>query len=144
MYFSCTKEKQCKIAMVLLCLAQGPWASSLFGFDLTSAYHHIGIYEKHRDYLCFQWNDDAKTKFYVFNVLPFGVSVAAYIFTKITRVLISKGRSQGLRIVMYLDDGLCGDKGYDRTKDVSIQVKSWNNWGFYWLTKNVSGSQLEV
>ena len=28
-YFSCTKEKQCKIAMVLLCPAQGPWASSL-------------------------------------------------------------------------------------------------------------------
>ena len=96
----------------------------LFGFDLKSAYHHIGIYEKHRDYLGFQWNDDGKTKFYVFNVLPFGVSVAAYIFTKITRVLISKWRSQGLRIVMYLDDGLCGDKGYNRTKDVSIQVKS--------------------
>ena len=37
-------------------------------------------------------------------------------------MLISKWRSQGLRIVMYLDDGLCGDKGYDRTKDVSIQV----------------------
>ena len=58
----------------------------LFGFDLKSAYHHIGIYKEHKDYLGFQWNVDGETKFYVFNVLPFGVSVAAYIFTKITRV----------------------------------------------------------
>ena len=54
----------------------------LFGFDLKSAYHHIGIYKEHKDYLGFQWNEDGETKFYVFNVLPFGVSVAAYIFNQ--------------------------------------------------------------
>ena len=32
MYFSC-KGKQCKIAMILLCPVQGPWASSFFGLD---------------------------------------------------------------------------------------------------------------
>ena len=55
-----------------------------------------------------------KRQHFVFNALPFGVSVAAYIFTKVTRVLINKWRNQGIRIVMYLDDGLGGDVGYEK------------------------------
>ena len=95
----------------------------LFGFDLKSAYHFIEIYEDHREFLGFQWKHEGKDKYFVFNVLPFGVSVAAYIFTKVTRVLINKWRNQGIRIVMYLDDGLGGDVGYEKTMNVRDIVK---------------------
>ena len=90
----------------------------LFGFDLKSAYYFIEIYKDHRELLGFQWKHKGKDKYFVFNFLPFGVSVAAYIFTKVTRVLINKWRNQGIRIGMYLDDGLGGDVGYEKTSNV--------------------------
>ena len=90
----------------------------LFGFDLKSACHFIEIYKDHKELLGFQWKHEGKDKYFVFNVLPFGVSVAAYIFTKVTRVLINKWRNQGIRIVMYLDDGLGGDVGYEKSSNV--------------------------
>ena len=53
MYFSRTKEKQCKIAMVLLCPAQGPWASSLTSCSLWYPY----VKKLHRvPYLAFGTN----------------------------------------------------------------------------------------
>ena len=69
----------------------------------------------------FQWKHEGKDKYFVFNVLPFGVSVAAYIFSKVTRVLINKWRNQGIRIVMYLDHGLGGDVGYVKKKTLNIR-----------------------
>ena len=76
----------------------------------------------------FQWKHEGKDKYFVFNVLPFGVSVAAYIFTKVTRVLINKWRNQGIRIVMYLDDGLGGDVGLKKKcqwKPVKHDYMAW-------------------
>jgi hypothetical protein len=51
----------------------------LFSFDLKSGYHHIDIAEQHCKYLGFAWQQS----FYVFTVLPFGLSTACYIFTKV-------------------------------------------------------------
>ncbi|KAK3087671.1 hypothetical protein FSP39_008985 [Pinctada imbricata] len=95
----------------------------LFGFDLKSAYHHIEIYDEDREYLGFLWKHEGKERYFIFNVLPFGISVAAYIFTKVTRVLIEKWRSMGIRILMYLDDGLCADVSYDKAMSLSQFVK---------------------
>ena len=50
-------------------------------------------------------------KNYVFTVLPFGLSTACYIFTKIVRPLVRYWRAKGLRILVYLDDGLCAVSG---------------------------------
>lgn len=47
-------------------------------FDLKSGYHHVDITEKCQKYLGFSWNN----KYYVFTVLPFGLTSAPYIFTK--------------------------------------------------------------
>ena len=73
-----------------------------FNFDLTSAYHHIQMFSRHRKYLGFYW----KSKYYVFKVLPFGLSTAGYICTKVLRHPVQYWRSQGIRIIMYLDDGI--------------------------------------
>ena len=50
----------------------------LFSFDLKAGYHHIDIAETHRKYLGFSW----QKRYYVFTVLPFGLSTACYIFYK--------------------------------------------------------------
>ena len=43
---------------------------------------------------------------YQFRVLPFGLSSAPRVFTKLTRVIILHCRALGLRLILYLDDGL--------------------------------------
>ena len=47
----------------------------------------------------------------VFTVLPFGLSLACYIFTKILRPVVHYWRAKGLRALVYLDDGLCVVEG---------------------------------
>lgn len=54
-----------------------------FTFDLKSGYHHIEIFPDHRQYLGFSWRFDSVVKYFVFPVLPFGLSSAPYIFTKL-------------------------------------------------------------
>ena len=90
-----------------------------FRFDLKSAYHHIEIFPEHRNYLGFYWN----SKYYVFNVLPFGVSTAAYIFTKVLRHIVKYWRSQGIRIILYLDDGFAVAKNPELAANIAFQVK---------------------
>lgn len=70
-------------------------------FDLKSGYHHIDISESFQKYLGFSWND----KYYCYNVLPFGLSSAPFIFTKCLRPIVKCWRKRGIKIVLYLDDG---------------------------------------
>ena len=62
-----------------------------FTFDLKSGYHHIEIFPDHRQYLGFSWRFDFGVKYFVFSVLPFGLSSAPYIFTKLVRALAGSG-----------------------------------------------------
>jgi hypothetical protein len=79
--------------------------SFCFQFDVVSAYHHISIALPHTDFLGFSWKC-GNVKWFAFLVLPFGLSSACYICTKITRPLIKKWRGEGKQVLMYLDDGL--------------------------------------
>lgn len=94
-----------------------------FLFDIHSAYHHIDIYEPHTAYLGFAWTFENKVKFFKFLVLPFGLSSACYIFTKVTRPLIKKWRGEGKLILMYLDDGLGTHQDENICYEMSVQVK---------------------
>ena len=86
----------------------------LFTFDLKSVYHHVPIYEKHREYLGFSWTFEGQghVRYFVFNVFPFGVSTEAHIFTKILRSVVRYWRENGIKIITYLDDGLGGTRTY--------------------------------
>ena len=81
----------------------------LFTFDLKSGYHHLDIHPEHQTYLGFQWEG----KFYVFTVLPFGLSTACYIFTKLLRPMVKHIRALGVRLVLYLDDGIVSVKALE-------------------------------
>lgn len=56
--------------------------------DLKDAYFSIPIHQK---YLRFKFSN----KIYEFNVLPFGLSTAPYVFTKIMRPVLAQLRKEG-------------------------------------------------
>jgi hypothetical protein len=56
-------------------------------------------------------------------VLPFGLSSACYVFTKLTRPLISKLRGEGKFVTMFLDDGFCCNHSYESTFKVGAEIK---------------------
>ena len=85
----------------------------LFDFDLQSGYHHIDTFEEHMTYLGFSWTADSITETYCFCVLPFGLTSAEYIFTKICRVPVKFWRGNGIQIVLYLDDGIGTAQTYE-------------------------------
>ena len=57
-------------------------------FDLKSGYHHVDIHPGHRKYLGFQWIFSDRVRYFVFNVLPFGLSEACFVFTKVMRPFV--------------------------------------------------------
>ncbi|VDH99940.1 Hypothetical predicted protein [Mytilus galloprovincialis] len=95
----------------------------LFSFDLKSAYHHIEICQIHRSFLGFSWDFEGKVRYFVFNVLPFGLATAGYIFSKVLREFVKHLRSEGKRIIMFLDDGLGGDRDLSSCLKTSQEVK---------------------
>ena len=97
----------------------------MFKFDLKSAYHHIEIYEEHRKFLSFAWSlGDSGVRYFQFCVLPFGLSSAPFIFTKLLKPLITVWRKQGIPIVVYLDDGLGAGRNPLLAKSNSLIVHS--------------------
>ena len=92
----------------------------VFNFDLKSAYHHVMIHPDDRSYLGFSWNGI----YYQFNVLPFGLATAGFIFSKITREVVRSWRGQGIKVIMYLDDGLGGAESYDDACMVSTRIRN--------------------
>ncbi|XP_045446325.1 uncharacterized protein LOC123654470 [Melitaea cinxia] len=84
--------------------------------DLKEAYFLVPIAKSCRKYLCFAFDG----KIYHFNVLPYGLSVAPRIFTKIMKEVMNHLRSKGYRSVIYLDDILCiGDTFSECVRNVT-------------------------
>ena len=96
-YLSAPHFRMDTVSDVRLLIQKDDWAVSI---DLKDAYQHISIVPRFRKYLRFGW----KGKLYQFLVLPFGLSTAPLVFTKLTRPLAAFLRSQGIRCVFYLDD----------------------------------------
>ena len=59
-----------------------------------------------KKYLGFAWMEGKVLSYFVFTVLPFGLATACYAFTKLMRLLVRFWRGRGLRVVLYLDDGI--------------------------------------
>ncbi|CAP25970.2 Protein CBG05500 [Caenorhabditis briggsae] len=75
-------------------------------FDFKSGYHHIKIHRDSRDLLGFSLSNPPAAPYFLFKGLPFGLSIAPWLFTKIFKVLVQKWRAEGIKIFLYLDDGL--------------------------------------
>jgi len=77
--------------------------SYMFSFHLKSGYHHVKISQKYQTYLGFSWkaSDSENEVFYGFTVLPFGLSTAPYVFTKLLKPLEKHWRLQGICMVIF-------------------------------------------
>ncbi|KAK2553629.1 Gag-Pol polyprotein [Acropora cervicornis] len=68
--------------------------------DLKDAYFSIPIHADHYKYLRFEWN----STLFEFICLPFGLSLAPRVFTKVLKPFVASIRNKGIRLVIYLDD----------------------------------------
>ena len=97
----------------------------LFKFDLKSGYHHVEIFPDHRKYLAFCWDfGDGVVKYFQFTVLPFGLSSAPYLFTKLLKPILTSWRCKGIPMAIFLDDGLGGGSNSIKAKINSLTVRA--------------------
>ncbi|XP_046550436.1 uncharacterized protein LOC124260221 [Haliotis rubra] len=80
-------------------LAPRVWLASL---DLQDAYLHVPIYHHHRKYLRFFF----KGSHYQWKMLPFGISTAPWLFTRITSPITWFLHLRGIDFDPYIDDCL--------------------------------------
>ena len=94
-------------------------------FDIHSAYHFVDIYLPHTEFLGFSWTDadTGKCVFFKFLVLPFGLSSAPYLYTKLNRSLIAKWRGEAKKAIMFLDDGFATCGAYGSTQSLAVDMK---------------------
>ena len=71
------------------------------------------MFKPYWKYLGFIWSKGEAKAFYVFTVLPFGLTTACYVFTKLLQPLTKYWRAQALRVVIYLDNGIVTSKGFE-------------------------------
>ncbi|KAJ8039832.1 hypothetical protein HOLleu_13957 [Holothuria leucospilota] len=87
------------LAAIIPSLRGNLWATS---FDLKDAYLHIPIHLGDQRFLAFKH----KGIDYVFQAMPFGLSTAPHVFTRITRSVTAFLRWRGIMVFAYLDDWL--------------------------------------
>lgn len=78
-------------------LRPGDWMTSL---DIQDAYLHIPVHPEDRKYLRYRHQGQD----YQFTCMPFGITLAPRIFTKLMRPVVAELRRRGIRCVIYLDD----------------------------------------
>ena len=87
--------------------------------DLSKGYHHIDMHPDSVQYMGLQW----KGQYYVWQSLPFGLAPACWVFTKVTRELLKKWRSTGLRCGGYIDDfNNCHESKEELTRIMNMMV----------------------
>ncbi|XP_031333996.1 uncharacterized protein LOC116164009 [Photinus pyralis] len=82
------------------------WFTSI---DIKDAYFHIRIHPNSRKFVRFEFD----RQLYEFTCLPFGLSPAPYVFTKLMRPVTQWLRSHNILCVCYLDDILLLNSSYD-------------------------------
>ena len=85
------------IRTVKVLLIQGDW---MVKYDLKDAYQSIPIHMSHQMFLRFRW----ESREWQFQALPFDLSSALYIFTKILKPVVAVMRQLGIRLTLYLDN----------------------------------------
>ena len=104
----------------------------LHTFDLKSAYFHISIHKDYRKYLGIALEDEeGKTIFYQFCVLPFGLTTAVKVITRLTKPLVIYLAKKGTKFSIYIDDGLStGNSKEDAARKGTFAVKTFQKAGF--------------
>jgi len=103
------------VSSVRSAIRQGDWATLI---DLKDAYFHVLIHRRFRKWLRFIWKD----RIFQFRALPFGLSLAPWVFTRIVREVCIVAHSKGIRLVVYLDDWMTLAANQSRSNKHSLAV----------------------
>ena len=96
-------------------LQSGDWMVKM---DLKDAYLQVPITPNHQPLLSFQWEE----KYYMFTCLPFGLSAAPRVFTKLLKPVVGFLRQVGCRLIIYLDDLLILHQDRDRLQQMVLLI----------------------
>ena len=83
--------------MVRDLVRQGDWLAKI---DLKDANFLISVHPCHQKFLQFTW----KKSLYQFQCLPFELSCAPRVFTKVMKPIVAFLRERGIKLIIYLDD----------------------------------------
>lgn len=91
------KFKYEKLSQLEFLCSKGEWMCSL---DLTNGYWQLNMRPDTYEYLGVHWQGH----YYVFKVLPFGLSTAPWVFQECMTTFCAHLRSHGIKCLNYLDD----------------------------------------
>ena len=74
-------------------------------------------------FLGFSWSFDGVERYFVFKVLPFGLSSACYLFTKMFKPFVARWRSLGIFAIVYIDDGIFACRTLSDAQSASTLVR---------------------
>ena len=84
----------------------------------------MDVFQEHWQYLGFAWGVGTEKRYYTFTVFPFGqLATACYILTKLMHPLIRHWHSQGIRAIVYIEDGIVAVEGEAQAQQVSTMVQ---------------------
>ena len=101
------RKEAVKLAGIDKCLQNLLPGDFIATYDLTSAFHHVKIHEEHQQYLAFSLPGEQgqPDRYFVFEVMPFGLASAVSCITRLTKPLCQYIASKGIRHSIYIDDG---------------------------------------
>ncbi|XP_069600147.1 uncharacterized protein [Ranitomeya imitator] len=76
------------------------------GIDLKDAYYHLPIHAEHQQYLRVAVTLEGKVRHFQYVAMPFGLSMAPRVFTKVILEVMAHLRQRDTLIIPYLDDFL--------------------------------------
>ena len=95
------KFKMTSPRLVTNALHKGDWAVSI---DLKDAYFHVSIHVRSRRLLRFPLTMDGELRFFQFRALPFGLTSAPRVFTKVILPVGQSAHMPAVCLLQYLDD----------------------------------------
>lgn len=99
----------------------------LMTVDLKAGYHQFPVTSWFRKFLCFEFEGAV----YRWCVMPFGLSTAPRAFSKLTRALLKKWRSQGVRCSNYIDDFIFAVRPDEVAKVRAMVLQDFADLGLY-------------
>ena len=99
------KKEAVKLAGLDICTQALLPGDFIATYDLSSAFHHVKIYEEHQQYLGFSLpgkEEGDADRYFVFLVMPFGLASAVHLITRMTKPLCSYIAKNGIRHSIYI------------------------------------------
>ena len=105
----CPRFKMLSIQDLRMMLPRRAYLASI---DLKEAYYHVPISRGLQRYLAFRVGDHS----YKFRAMPFGLNVAPWTFTRLTKAVLKPLRQRGFFAAAYLDDWIVWGRSMEEAK----------------------------